>query len=409
MPKLSYPKNKIKIVLLENIHPKAEEIFHKDGFTNVESLPTALQGQELIEKIHDAHIVGIRSGTHLTKEVIDHCPKLLTAGCFCIGTNQVNLKESTLKGIPVFNDPVSNTRSVAEMVIGLSIVLMRDLFNKNAAAHAGQWSKVAKGAHEIRGRSLGIIGYGRIGMQVSVLAEALGMQVYFYDIDQKLPLGNAKVVSSVDELLSVSDIVTLHVPESELTHNLINADNIRHMKKDAFLINTSRGKVVDIHALAEALQKKCVGGAALDVFHNEPANISTPFVNELQKLPNVILTPHIGGATEEAQENIGVAVSQKLINFIDRGSTDGVVNFPALTLPQNLNTHRILHIHLNTPGMLSQINNVFAERKINILAQYLKTNQEIGYVVTDIDTSYKQDLLEVLKSIQGTIRARILY
>ncbi len=409
MSKLSYPKSKIKIVLLENIHPKAVEIFQKEGYTNVEALSSALKGQELIDKIKDAHIVGIRSRTNITREVFEKCNKLLTLGCFCIGTNQVDLQAGMMKGIPVFNDPVSNTRSVAEMVLGLAIVLMRDLFNKNAAAHAGQWAKVSTGSHELRGKTIGIVGYGRIGMQVSVLAEAMGMNVVFYDIEQKLPLGNAKNTYSLKGLFSISDIITLHVPETSLTHNLVDESLLKLMKKDAFIINTSRGKVVDTPALAKALKSKSIAGAAIDVFHNEPENHFTPFVNELQKLDNVVLTPHIGGATEEAQENIAMAVSQKLIYFMDRGSTDGVTNFPALSLSQNLNTHRILHIHHNVPGMLSQINTLFGQRSINISAQYLKTNPEIGYVVFDIDKSYEGDLIEALRNIKGTIRARILY
>lgn len=410
MVELSYPKNKIKIVLLENIHPKAAELLRADGFTSLEILPSALKGQELIDQIKDAHVVCIRSGTQIRKETLDHCPKLLAIGCFCIGTNQVDLQDAMLKGIPVFNDPHSNTRSVAELVIGLCIVLLRDLFNKNAAAHAGKWKKMSEGAHEMRGKTLGIIGYGRIGSQLSILAEAMGMQVCYYDIDQKLSIGNVRAVPTLEELLSISDIVTLHVPETPQTRNMINRERLGLLKKSAYLINTSRGKVVDLEALTEVLSAKVIKGAAIDVFQQEPADSKTPFESPLQKLDNVILTPHIGGATEEAQENIGLAVTQKLLYFINRGSTEGATNFPGLSLPANENAHRILHVHQNIPGMLSQINKIFADRNINILAQYLKTTQEVGYVVFDIEKAYKDNhMLEALKNIKGTIRVRILY
>lgn len=409
MPLLSFPKAKIKIVLFEDINPKAVEVFKGEGFTKLEHLSATLRGQELIEKIHDAHIVGIRSNTHVTADIIARCPKLLTIGCFCIGTNQVDLSEAALHGIPVFNDPHSNTRSVAEFIIGLCILLMRDLFNKSQAARAGKWKKVTKGSHELRGKMLGIIGYGRIGSQVSILAEAMGMQVCYYDIERKLSLGNAKALTTLEELLALSDIVTLHVPETPSTVNMINAKALKRMKKTAYLINTSRGKVVDAQALSEALKDKTIQGAAVDVFHVEPENSATPFVTPLQQLDNVILTPHIGGATEEAQENIALSMAQKLINFINRGSTEGAANFPSLSLPPNEATHRILHIHHNVPGMLMQINKVLADRNINILAQYLRTTAEVGYVVLDIEKSYKNHLVEALKVIPGTIRIRILY
>lgn len=409
MAELSYPKHKMKVVLLEDIHPKAVGAFIEDGFTDVEHLPSALSGEELIQHIGNARILGIRSGTHLTKEVIGQCPKLLAIGCFCIGTNQVDLMEALMQGIPVFNDPHSNTRSVAELIIGLCIVLMRDLFNKNAAAHVGEWKKSARGSHELRGRRLGIVGYGRIGSQVSVLAEGMGMQVYYYDIERKLSLGNARPVGSLEELLSVADIVSLHVPETELTRKMIQKPQLAMMKKSAYLINTSRGSVVDNEALAEALRHGVIRGASVDVFLKEPEDSATPFVNPLQKLENVILTPHIGGATEEAQENIAIAISQKLIYYVNRGSTEGAANFPSLSLPPNENSHRILHIHENIPGMLSQINTIMGERKINIVGQYLRTTPEVGYVVLDIAKGYKNDLIEALKAIPGTIRARILY
>lgn len=409
MGMLSHPKNKIKVVLLENIHPNAAEIFRADGFTDLEHLTSALNQQDLIDKIHDAHVVGIRSGTHITPEVLSHCHKLLTVGCYCIGTNQVDLQDALLRGIPVFNDPHSNSRSVAELVIGLCLALFRDLFRKNAAAHAGRWHKLAEGAHEIRGKVLGIVGYGRIGSQVSIMAEAMGMRVFYYDIEQRLALGNVKPVKTLEALLEMSDIVTLHVPETPMTHMMINREKLRLMKKSAYLINTSRGKVVDNQALADVLRNNEIKGAAIDVFQEEPADSKEPFVNPLQSLDNVILTPHIGGATEEAQENIAIAVSHKLIQFVNSGSTEGSPNFPSLSLSANENSHRILHIHQNVPGMLSQINAVFAKRNINILTQYLKTTNEVGYVVFDIEKQSAPHLLEELKAIKGTIRARILY
>lgn len=409
MKRMYTPKNKIKIILFENIHPKAAKIFQDEGFTNIENLSSSLKGEELIEKIKDAHMIGIRSATHIRKEILNHCPKLLAIGCYCIGTNQVDLHNSMIKGIPVFNDPHSNTRSVAELVIGLCIVLLRDLFNKNAAAHAGKWKKTTKDAHEIRGKTLGIIGYGRIGSQLSILAEAMGMQVCYYDVEQKLSMGNVRAVSTLEELLSISDVVSLHVPETASTHNMINRERLGIMKKSAYLINTSRGKVVDLDALTEVLKLKTIRGAAIDVFHSEPNDDKMVFESTLQKLDNVILTPHIGGATEEAQENIGLAVTQKLIYFVQRGSTEGAVNFPALSLPVNENSHRILHIHENIPGILSHINKLFADRNINILAQYLKTTHEVGYVVFDIEKQYTSHLMEELQNIKGAIRVRILY
>lgn len=409
MDELSYPKEKIKIVLLENIHSNAVKLYKDHGFTNIQSYPKAMSTAELIEHVHDARILGIRSASHVGKEVLDQCKKLLAIGCYCIGTNQVQLHEAMMHGIPVFNDPHSNTRSVAEMVIGLCIVLMRDLFSKNAAAHAGEWRKVSQGAHEIRGKKLGIVGYGRIGSQVAILAEGLGMQVSYYDIEQKLALGNVKSVSTIEELLQTSDIVTLHVPETPQTNNMMNRERLKLLRKSAFLINTSRGKVVDNEALAEMLRNKEIKGASIDVFPKEPSGSHELFENPLKRLENVILTPHVGGATEEAQQNISVAVSQKLISFVNRGITEGATNFPMIALPPHEGANRILHIHENVPGMLSQINKKFADRHINILSQYLQTNQEIGYVVFDIQKNHHEGLVEDLKSIKGTIRSRILY
>lgn len=409
MDELSFPKEKIKIVLLENIHPNAVKIFHDHGFTHVECHSAAMKPQQLIEHVHDARILGIRSATHIGKEVLEQCKKLMAIGCYCIGTNQVQLHDAMHHGIPVFNDPHSNTRSVAEMVIGLCIVLMRDLFSKNAAAHAGEWRKFAQGAHEIRGKKLGIIGYGRIGSQVSIMAEALGMQVCYYDTERKLDIGNVKQVVSLNELLENSDIVTLHVPETSHTQQLMNRENLKKLKKNAILINTSRGKVVDNEALAEMLRNKELKAAAIDVFPKEPSGSHERFENPLMNLENAILTPHIGGATEEAQENIAVAVSQKLVSFVNSGITEGATNFPMISLPPHEGANRILHVHENVPGMLSQINKVFSDRHINILAQYLQTNQEIGYVVFDIQKNHHTNLIEDLKKIKGTIRARILY
>jgi D-3-phosphoglycerate dehydrogenase len=409
MDDISYPKEKIKIVLLENIHSNAAKIYQDHGFTNVHCYGKAMSTEELIETVHDARVLGIRSGTHIGKEVLDHCKKLLAIGCYCIGTNQVKLQDAMMQGIPVFNDPHSNTRSVAEMVIGLCIVLMRDLFSKNAAAHLGEWRKISVGSHEIRGKRLGIIGYGRIGSQVSIMAEGLGMQVSYYDIEQKLALGNAKSVSSLEELLKTSDIVTLHVPETTQTHNLMNRERLNLLRKEAILINTSRGKVVDNEVLAELLRSGQIKAAAVDVFPKEPSGSHESFQNPLKGLTNVILTPHIGGATEEAQENISVAVTQKLISFVNRGVTEGATNFPMIALPPHDGANRILHIHENIPGMLSQINKIFADRNLNILSQYLQTNQEIGYVVFDIEKNPHIGLEQDLKRIKGTIRSRILY
>lgn len=409
MDKLSYPKNKIKIILLENIHSQAADIFKSEGFTNLELVPRALEAQELVEHIHDAHVVGIRSATHLTEDVLQQCKHLLAVGCFCIGTNQVDLSAAMLQGVPVFNDPHSNTRSVAELVIGFCIMLMRDLFHKNAAAHAGKWIKSVNGACEVRGKTLGIVGYGRIGSQLSILAESLGMHVCYYDIEQKLSIGNAKQMTSLEELLSCADIVSLHVPETSSTRHMINADRLLLMKKTAYLINTSRGSTVDIDAMHEALEENRLRGAAIDVFPKEPKDNAVQFKSVLQNNAQVILTPHIGGATEEAQENIGKMVSTKLIYFINRGSTEGAVNFPALSLQPHTNSHRILHVHLNRPGMMSKINTILADKGINILAQYLMTNQEVGYVVLDIQSTHHTGIMDDFKNIPGTIRTRILY
>ncbi len=409
MAKLPLNKNNVKILLLEGIHPSGVDKLKEAGFKEIERLEGALQGDALIQKLSKVDLVGIRSNTQLTSKVLNACPQLTAIGCFCIGVNQVDLNAATHLGIPVFNDPYSNTRSVAEMVIALSIILMRDLFSKSIAAHKGEWRKFTEGAHEVRGKTIGIVGYGHVGSQVSSLAEALGMSVLYYDIEMKLPLGNAKSVSSLEELIKKSDIVTLHVPETKETLKMINKERLALFKKGSYLINTSRGKVIDIDALHDCLETGKIKGAAVDVFYDEPKTHSEPFITSLQKLPNVILTPHVGGATEEAQEMIAQSVAQKLAYFFDRGSSEGAVNFPELALPLNQNTHRILHIHQNVPGVLSEINTLFGKKGINIVGQYLKTIHDIGYVVFDIEKTAYQGIEDDLKAIKGTIRTRILY
>lgn len=406
---LSYPKDKITILLLEGIDPAAAEIFCDNGYSNVKILPHALEGRELEEILEDVFIVGIRSRTRLTDSIIQKAPRLFAIGCFCIGTDQVALREAALKGIPVFNAPHSNTRSVAELVIGLSIMLMRNIFPKSVAAHQGIWEKTAKGSFEARGKVIGIVGYGHIGTQVSVLAEAMGMHVVYYDIESKLPLGNAHPLDTLDHVLKASDIVTLHVPDTPQTRDMIGRAQIRKMKKGACLINYSRGKVVDIEALRDAIDSRHLLGAAVDVFPQEPDSLGPGFVSPLQGLQQVILTPHIGGSTEEAQRNIAKEVSRKLVYYSDRGSTEGAVNFPTLTLAPVKDTHRLLHIHHNVPGMLQQINKVIADEKINISGQFLLTNADIGYVVLDIEKKATHALIERLRDIKHTVRARVLY
>lgn len=409
----SLSKDKIKIVLLEGIHPRAKEILRQHGYTNIESYPSTMDQANLKELLKDTFILGIRSRTDITAEVLNNAPKLITVGCFCIGTNHVALEDAALNGIPVFNAPHSNTRSVAELVIGLTVMLFRNIFPKNLAAHRGQWLKSADDSCEVRGKTMGIIGYGHIGSQVSILAEALGMQVIFYDIKPKLPLGNAHPVNSLKDLLKRADIVTLHVPEDETTRNMINRTTLSRMKKNSILMNASRGNVVDQDALTAFLSSGHLRGAAVDVFPSEPSSGQDKFSSPLQGLDNAILTPHIGGSTLEAQENIGVEVATKLIYFSDRGSTEGAVNFPMVNLRPNEKTHRILHIHRNQPGMLSAINERVASMGINITGQYLETNYHIGYVVLDIDKKAGRENLKILRKnlgeIPGTIRTRVLY
>jgi D-3-phosphoglycerate dehydrogenase / 2-oxoglutarate reductase len=409
MTKLSLDKEKIKVLLLEGVDASASEIFHEQGYTNVEALSVALEEGELVEKLQDTFILGIRSRTQLTKKILANAPKLFAIGCYCIGTNQVCIRDAALKGIPVFNAPHSNTRSVAELVIGLTIMLMRGVFPKNAAAHQGKWLKNAEGSHEVRGKVIGIIGYGHIDSQVSILAESLGMHVYYYDIETKLPLGNAASLPSLEELLSISHVVTLHVPDTPQTKNMIGADQFQLMKEGSFLINASRGSVVDIEALKNHLEKGKISGAALDVFPQEPPSESVLFDTPFKKYDNVILTPHIGGSTQEAQRNIGIEVSRKLVHYSDRGSTEGAVNFPIINLPLHKDTHRILHIHKNIPGMLQKINKAVADENINVQSQYLLTTQDIGYVVLDIEKKVSRKLQKNLREIEGTIRTRVLF
>jgi D-3-phosphoglycerate dehydrogenase len=412
MNKTSLDKSKIKVLLLEGIHPSCTATLQADGYTQIEAHQKSLSEDRLIEAIRDAYIVGIRSATNLTARVLANAPRLIAVGCFCIGTNQVDLAGAQERGVPVFNAPFSNTRSVAELVIAESILLMRGIPARDAAAHRGEWIKTATGSREIRGKTLGIVGYGHIGTQLGLLAEALGMKVLYYDIETKLALGNAKPVPTLDALLEPADIVSLHVPETPQTAGMIGAAQVARMKPGSMLINASRGTVVDIDALVDALKSGHVSGAALDVFPKEPKGAGDAFVSPLRGMDNVILTPHIGGSTEEAQENIGIEVAEKLIKYSNNGSTVSAVNFPEVSLPEHEGLHRLLHIHTNQPGVLSAINRVFSERHINIAAQYLQTNPRVGYVVIDVETEGEettQMLKRDLDDVPGTLRTRILY
>ena len=406
---LSYPKENIKILLLEGIHPSAVENFKDHQFTHIETHDVAWNEEELLEKIKDVHVIGVRSKTQITEKVIKKASKLKAIGCFCIGTNQVDLDAATMNGVTVFNSPYSNTRSVAELVIAESIMLMRRIPQRNKKAHEGVWLKDADDSHEVRGKSIGIVGYGHIGSQVSVLAENMGFNVLYYDIEPKLPMGNATRVGSLNNLLERSDIVTLHVPATPGTEMLMDAEKISKMKKGSFLLNLSRGSVVDIKALKEALDSGHLSGAGIDVYPQEPESKGDPFHTELQNTPNVILTPHIGGSTLEAQYNIGIDVSTKLINLVDNGTTMGSHSLPPLNLPKQNGANRILHIHENKPGVLSEINNILSGMDINILGQYLKTNEQIGYVVLDIDKQSDDKAFEALGNVKHTIKTRILY
>jgi len=412
MAKVSLEKDKIKFLLVEGVHQTAIDNLKAAGYTNIEFHKAALSPEQLKESIRDAHFVGLRSRTQLTEEIFAEAEKLIAVGCFCIGTNQVDLDAAASRGIPVFNAPFSNTRSVAELVIGELLLLMRGIPEANAKAHRGIWNKNAKGCFEARGKKLGIIGYGHIGMQLGVLAESLGMYVYFYDIESKLPLGNATQVESLDKLLAMSDVVSLHVPETANTQDMIGKEQLAAMKPGALLINASRGTVIDIPALCDALESQHLGGAAIDVFPVEPASNSDPFDSPLCKFDNVILTPHIGGSTQEAQENIGIEVAGKLAKYSDNGSTLSAVNFPEVSLPaHSASASRILHIHENRPGVLTAINNIFGEQDINIVGQYLQTSPHLGYVVIDVDAEQEvaDKALQLMKEIPGTIRARLLY
>jgi D-3-phosphoglycerate dehydrogenase len=405
----SYPKEKINILFLENISDKAVQLFKQNGYTNVKKLGGAISEEDLIKEVKDVHLLGIRSKTHMTEKVLDAAKKLQAIGAFCIGVNQINLKAATKRGIVVFNAPYSNTRSVAELIIGLSIMLIRRIPDKNKAAHQGIWNKEAKGSYELRGKILGIIGYGNIGSQVSVLAEALGMKVIFYDIETKLPLGNATRREKMEDVLGEADIVTLHVPDTPRTKNLINKNVFQYFKEGAILLNYARGEVVDLNALATALKNGDLSGAAIDVYPCEPEKNGDRFETPLQSLSNVILTPHIGGSTEEAQQNIGEDVSTKLFNFLEKGITYGSHTVPAISLPPVEGAHRILHIHNNVPGVLSAINTQLSNNNINIVGQYLKTNEDIGYVVLDVDKKLSKTALELLREVKETIKVRLLY
>jgi D-3-phosphoglycerate dehydrogenase len=409
--KTSYPKQDIRVLLLEGVSQTAVETFRAAGYTQIEYHEKSLPEDELKRRIAEAHIVGIRSRSHLTDDVLSQARRLIAVGCFCIGTNQVDLDAAELAGIPVFNAPYSNTRSVAELVVAQAILLMRGIPQKNAECHRGGWSKSAAGSHEVRGKTLGIIGYGHIGTQVGVLAESLGMQVLFHDIETKLSLGNARAAVSLDDLLELSDVVTLHVPETAATKDMFGAAQIARMKPGAHLINASRGTVVDIDALAEALKSGKVGGAAVDVFPVEPKGNADAFESPLRGLDNVILTPHVGGSTLEAQDNIGVEVAAKLVRYSDNGSTLSAVNFPEVTLPEHAGSHRLLHIHRNVPGVLSKVNEIFGERGINIDGQFLRTDAQVGYVVIDVsaDDAQAAELRNALAAIPGTLRTRVLY
>jgi D-3-phosphoglycerate dehydrogenase len=409
MTTLSLEKSKIKFLLLEGVHESAVDTIKKAGYENVEYQKKALSNEQLIEKIKDVHFLGIRSRSQVTREVLDAADKLTAVGCFCIGTNQVDLVAAQEKGVAVFNAPYSNTRSVAELVIAEAILLLRGIPAKNAGCHRGEWLKSAAGSYEIRGKTIGIIGYGSIGTQVSVLAESLGMQVLFYDAITKLPLGNAAQCRSLNELLAKSDIVTLHVPDLPSTRNMIGEQEIAAMKPGAILLNASRGTVVDIDALSAALKNEHLSGTAIDVFPVEPKANGDEFVSPLREFDNAILTPHIGGSTMEAQENIGFEVAEKLVKYSDNGTTTSSVNFPEVALPAHEDVHRLLHVHENVPGILNAINQVFAEEQINVSSQYLQTSDKVGYVVVDIDAEYSELALKKLREIEGTIRCRVLF
>jgi D-3-phosphoglycerate dehydrogenase / 2-oxoglutarate reductase len=411
-PGTSFNKQRIKVLLLEGIHESAASGFESVGYSNVDLHAGALPADHLPAALADTFILGIRSRTRVTRELLDAAPRLLAVGCFCIGTNQIDLDAAHEKGIPVFNAPFSNTRSVAELVLAEVILLLRGIPRRNSLAHRGIWAKSASGAHEARGKTLGIVGYGHIGSQTGLLAESLGMRVIYHDVVTKLALGNATPLRGLDDLLEAADVVTLHVPETPETDRMIGAAELSKMKRGAALVNASRGTVVEIEALAEALESEHLSGAAIDVYPVEPRSGEDEFVSPLRNFDNVILTPHIGGSTAEAQESIGLEVAEKLIRYSDNGSTLSAVNFPEVSLPGHAGKHRLLHIHRNQPGVLSQVNGIFSEHEINVAAQYLQTSGEIGYVVIDVDPSGGADtqaLRRALDRIEGTIRTRLLY
>lgn len=409
MPATSFEKSKLRFLLLEGVHQSALDALKSSGYENIEYHKASLPAAELKKKVRDVHFIGIRSRTQLTEEIFASANKLLAVGCFCIGTNQVNLLSALQRGIPVFNAPYSNTRSVAELVISQAILLLRRIPEKNALLHQGVWQKVATGSFEARGKKLGIVGYGNIGSQLSVLAEAMGMKVFLYDINTKLPLGNATQLRTLKELLATCDVVTLHVPETEQTRDMIGAKQLKAMKPGSILINASRGTVVDIPALADALASGHIGGAAIDVFPVEPGSNEEEFLSPLRAFANCILTPHVGGSTMEAQENIGIEVAEKLAKYSDNGSSFTSVNFPEVALPSHPGKHRLLHIHENIPGVMSEINRIFSDMGINISSQFLQTNDKVGYVVMDIEVKYSKVALERLNKIKGTIRCRVLF
>ena len=409
MSQTSLDKTKIKFLMLEGIHDSAIEALARVGYTHVVCHPKALPEERLLEEIADAHFVGIRSRTQLTEKVLAQAPKLVAIGCFCIGTNQVDLGAAARMGIPVFNAPFSNTRSVAELVIAEMVLLLRRIPERTAAAHRGEWQKTANGSYECRGKTLGVVGYGNIGMQVGVLAESLGMRVIYFDIKSKLPIGNAQPVPTLDALLKESHVLSLHVPQDEKTDRLIGANEIAKMRSGAMLVNASRGNVVDIDALANALRSNQLGGAAIDVFPVEPKSNNDSFESPLRGIDNCILTPHIGGSTQEAQANIGVEVAEKLAHYSDNGTTVSAVNFPEVALPEHQGKHRLLHVHDNVPGIMSAINAVFSENDVNVSGQYLQTRGDTGYVVIDIEANYSDAVLDRLSAIPGTLRCRVLF
>jgi D-3-phosphoglycerate dehydrogenase len=409
MSQQSLDKHKIRILLLEGVHPSAVEAFNAAGYETIEQHAKSLSPEELKAALAGVHFLGIRSRTQITDDILEAAPRLVAIGCFCIGTNQVDLEATTRRGIAVFNAPFSNTRSVAELVIAEAIILLRGLASKNAAAHRGEWQKSAANSYEIRGKRLGIIGYGNIGMQLGVIAEGLGMQVEFFDVMKKLPLGNARQLPTLDALLEGADVVSLHVPETTATHRMIGARELGRMRPGSILINASRGTVVDINALAQALASGHLQGTGIDVFPVEPRSNSDEFVSPLRAHDNAFLTPHVGGSTVEAQANIGREVAEKLVRYSDNGTSTSSVNLPEVALPPHDGAHRLLHIHRNVPGVMGEINRVFSETNVNIAAQYLQTNDRVGYVVIDIDAEHSEVALVKLSALEGTLRCRVLF